>query len=867
MFTRQGAGAGDAGTDDAGLARAAPRQPRSAGGAVPAGASGPSTAGPPALSETSLHRRRQASTATVVAGVVAYLAGFVPALGGGDYDSTLLPHLTIRSVGVAIALVLLIVGVVINRPEKLYPWLLLMVWVFSCTLRALLLHLGVMDLWSGWVVFVVVTLQRVADAAAIFAVVRLRRTARITDIRIEVAIVMLSYVAVVFPFVVEPGWGLFGGAAAYSLAFAVVSPLTYLVSTVLLARLIFIDILRGRAIKLIVLAWSLEAFVDIVAHNTIELSGSAIGTAAFDVLALAPFLVAAASLHPSMHEVTRPVTEVRGDWSVTRASALVLASAVPLIVLAAVSSESRFEGTFVGIFGAVILVLLVARARQAVGAAFESRERLLLQSRTDPLTGLLNRRGLIAQGVSGDGSVGVAYVDVDRFKLFNDVHGHAEGDQLLAEVAQRLAVMGPPVIATARVGGDEFAVLFEAGPDEAVERVEDLLADVFADPFLPASSTIHVTASTGIATEFHVEPDRIEGGNPGVRSSGVEGGAPGEGRLGPIDPSGSPDDALDTSSDPDAIRVEPALSEAAEAFLSGRSNLSRSDRDLLELLRQADIALNYAKASGGGRCRSYDISMHDERARHERVLDLLADIYEDCHFWLDYQAIVDLGSGRVVGAEALARLKCDDYGMIEPVEFIAAAEQQSYIDILGEWVFETATAEVERLGPRLPDRFRVSVNLSPLQLRSDRFLDLARDVAKRRPGAVGHIGIEVTESAVMEQESVERLQEIHRLGYSILLDDFGSAYASPQNLVQLPLDVVKLDRVFTSRIVEDSRSRIVVRHVVAIALEMGLVVVVEGIESTEERDAISQMGDCLGQGFLWDRPAPELARVVEMARR
>lgn len=771
----------------------------------------------------SARNRIRACYATVALGVLAYLIGFLPALRNDDYQATLLPHLTIRAVGATVALVLLVIGVVLNKPKEKLPWVLIGIWIASCTLRALLLHLNLMDRLDGWVVFAVVAIQRLSDAAAIVAVVRLRRPGRLTDVRHEVAIVMLAYVGISIPFVVLPSWGLYG-AIPYSLAFAVLSPLTYLISTALVAQLIFIDILARPAARLLALAWSLEIIADVVSFAMVELSGSAIGTAAFDVLGIAPFLAAAAALHPSMTSVTRPVEAVRGDWSGVRTAAVVLAAAAPLVVLMSVGGASDFQRAFVGIFGAGILLLLVVRVRRAVSAAVDSSEQLRLQSRTDPLTGLLNRRGLVEQTVGERGPIGVAFVDLDRFKLFNDVHGHAQGDHLLAEVAARLGSLGPPVLSVARVGGDEFALVFDDEAPDAAYAAERTIATAFRDRFLESSPTpIWVTASCGLAVES-CTADLVD-------------------RNGMAAPS------------------RPGRDAAAEWGADG----GPVDHDLLELVRQADIAQYYAKAAGGGLTCTYDSSMHEERARQERILDLLKAIEDDCHFSIHYQAIVEIETGRVVGAEALARLFCDDVGVISPAEFIPTAEQHGFIATLGDWVFESVADELDEFAAGLPAGFCIAVNVSPLQLRSDAFVDHARRLAARRPGTVERLRIEVTESAILDEASVARIHQLRQIGFGISIDDFGSGYASPQHLIHVPLDVLKLDRLFTSQVRDDARSRIVVAHVIQMTLEMGAEVLAEGVEHETEREILAAMGCRFGQGYLWDRPAPDLGRIVALA--
>ncbi|MCB1969320.1 MAG: EAL domain-containing protein [Geminicoccaceae bacterium] len=748
--------------------------------------------------------RRRASNLAIAAGIIGYLSGFIPAMADTDFDTAFLNHLAVRGISCAFATLALLAGIIITRPTSKLPWIMLLILIASFTLRPLTMHTGHIMLWNGWLIFMMLALQGGAAVAALAAVIRLRKTDSITDTRLEVAIILIAYTAVVIPFVAVPGWMAYD-LLPLALGLGVVAPAGYVFITGLVARLIFIDILRGRAFRLLMAGWLLMIGGDVIVHNVIELSGWAIGAAAFDVYPLSSFLWVAACLAPSAEDISRPATEARGDWSAIRSFAIVTAAALPLVVGIFADDASMVEEMIVATLGIVILVLLIIRARIAVAAYAESEKSLIELSRTDPLTRLLNRRGLINHAMTETRPIGVAYIDIDGFKLLNDVHGHDYGDRLLIEVGQRLDSIAKPVVATARIGGDEFATLFANTSKGAVDQTRRAIENAFKAEFLMCDRPVRVTASAGLAT---------------------------------ADYSGHADDAP-----PAPTRHE-----------------------LLELLRKADIAQYYAKSSGGDCSRYYTEAMHVERARQERIIDALKVVGNDDLFYLDYQAIVDLGGGEIVSAEALARLHSPDLDNVSPDDFVPLAEKHGYINALGDWVFHSVLTSVELAVDTLPGNFRISVNVSPLQLGSDHLVHAALSAAIDKPEAAARIRIEVTESAFVDDDSLARLTKLKKAGYSIAIDDFGSEYASLQYLARLDVDTLKLDRSFTSLITTELRTRKIVQHIIDLASEMNIIVIAEGIETAAQHETLASMGCHFGQGFLWDRPARSLDRILAKYR-
>lgn len=152
---------------------------------------------------------RRASAATVVLGILFYIYGIISVLDGREYYPAFLDHLIIRGIAAAVAALILLIGIWINKPRHLAPWIFFFLLIFSYTLRPLLANMGVLRAWDGWLIFAIILFQRSADAAAIIAIVWLRKTGRITSTRIENAILVLAYSVLVVHEVVIPGWKAF----------------------------------------------------------------------------------------------------------------------------------------------------------------------------------------------------------------------------------------------------------------------------------------------------------------------------------------------------------------------------------------------------------------------------------------------------------------------------------------------------------------------------------------------------------------------------------------------------------------------------------------------------------------------------------
>jgi EAL domain-containing protein (putative c-di-GMP-specific phosphodiesterase class I) len=232
-------------------------------------------------------------------------------------------------------------------------------------------------------------------------------------------------------------------------------------------------------------------------------------------------------------------------------------------------------------------------------------------------------------------------------------------------------------------------------------------------------------------------------------------------------------------------------------------------------------------------------------------------------FSLHYQPEIALETDAMVGVEALLRWQSPTRGSIPPAEFIPIAEATGLIVPLGAFVLHEACAQTARWrrDATLPDGFVTWVNLSGRQLSAGGVSTLVREALERAELAPGFLGLEVTETAlVQEGHAGERaraeLQELHGLGVRIAIDDFGTGFSSLGQLRSFPVDMIKVDRSFVHGIEHDAKDAAITANLVSLAHALGLLAIAEGIESDGQLTSLRELGCDLAQGFLFARPAP-----------
>ncbi len=288
-----------------------------------------------------------------------------------------------------------------------------------------------------------------------------------------------------------------------------------------------------------------------------------------------------------------------------------------------------------------------------------------------------------------------------------------------------------------------------------------------------------------------------------------------------------------------------------------------------DLLRDADAAMYRAKELGKARYAVFDTSLREHvRARLKCEADLRRAI-ERKEIELAYQPIISLESGRIAGFEALARWQRKGEA-VPPSDFIPLAEETGLITDIEQLLILRACQELAEWQRKFPlePPLTMSVNLSGRHLREAGLVDYLRWVLRETEPAPGSVRLEITESLLLANDSStnELLQQIRELGFELVIDDFGTGYSSLSYLHRLPVDVVKLDRSFVHGLESAEQRAAIVNTVVALAKQLSLTVVAEGVETIAELDQLRRFGCDMAQGFLFSRPVDGDSAAALVAR-
>jgi diguanylate cyclase (GGDEF)-like protein len=286
------------------------------------------------------------------------------------------------------------------------------------------------------------------------------------------------------------------------------------------------------------------------------------------------------------------------------------------------------------------------------------------------------------------------------------------------------------------------------------------------------------------------------------------------------------------------------------------------------VLRNAEAAAAHARASDGTHV-FYAEKLTAGVAEKLTMESRLRRAVERGEFVVHYQPKVSLRDGRIVGVEALIRWMSPELGLVYPARFIPVLEETGLIRDVGQWVLRQATADHQRWARRVANAPRVAVNVSVSQLHRADFVPMVRDaIAATAP--VPAIDLEITESILMEnvQESIAKLSEIRDLGVGISIDDFGTGHSSLAYLARLPVNAVKIDRLFVASMLENAGTLRLVSTMIELAHSLRLKVVAEGVESTEQAAALRTLHCDEIQGYLVGRPVPweEMAALLDKNR-
>jgi diguanylate cyclase (GGDEF)-like protein/PAS domain S-box-containing protein len=276
------------------------------------------------------------------------------------------------------------------------------------------------------------------------------------------------------------------------------------------------------------------------------------------------------------------------------------------------------------------------------------------------------------------------------------------------------------------------------------------------------------------------------------------------------------------------------------------------------LIEHADIAMYRAKKLGRNNFQFYTPAMNEESLERVRIEGALRNALERDEFVLHYQPQVDLASGQIVGMEALIRWKHPELGMVPPSRFVGVAEETGLIVPIGAWVMRTACARNKAWQDAGLPRLRVAVNLSARQFGAPGLVESIEQVLADTALAPDCLEIELTESLFMSDvtPAVDLLHRMKALGVNLSIDDFGTGYSSLSYLSRFPIDVLKIDRSFVADITDDANDAAIVTSIIALAHNLKLSVIAEGVETAAQLDYLRKHGCDEMQGYYFSKPLP-----------
>jgi diguanylate cyclase (GGDEF)-like protein/PAS domain S-box-containing protein len=307
---------------------------------------------------------------------------------------------------------------------------------------------------------------------------------------------------------------------------------------------------------------------------------------------------------------------------------------------------------------------------------------------------------------------------------------------------------------------------------------------------------------------------------------------------------------------PFLINGQQVFSGCSVGIVHGRADYESPD----QVLRDADTAMYRAKARGKAAYMVFDDAMHREARERFELETEFRQAFERGQFRVDFQPIVDLGSGRIVGAESLVRWRHPQRGLLLPGVFLPMAEETGLIAHLDTWVLGQAVQallEWSRDG-RLDDEFGLNVNVDERQLASSDIVDDLRAMLQAHPLPGARLRLEVTETVFRAGRAPieRRLSALKALGVGLIVDDFGTGYSSLESFAVSPFDALKIDQAFVRDLETNAKHRAIVRTIIGFAADLGLAVTAEGVETEAQRALLLEMGCRRGQGYLFAYPLP-----------
>ncbi|HOO28494.1 MAG TPA: EAL domain-containing protein, partial [Lachnospiraceae bacterium] len=425
----------------------------------------------------------------------------------------------------------------------------------------------------------------------------------------------------------------------------------------------------------------------------------------------------------------------------------------------------------------------------------ENEEKLNRLAYYDKLTGLPNRNGfleklrtVVYEAEKTGMEFAVIFIDLDNFKLINDIRGRDVGDFLLKEEAQRLKSFCRNEDYIGRLDGDEFGLILDGNftSEQITEEIKNLEAL--------------------------------------IRKS---------------------------------LRVSEMEISTSASF--GFSLYPKDGTNVSELMRCSDMAMYYAKKVGKSGIQNFSSSMEKEILDKQKMESQLAFALEKEEMYLVFQPQFELDGKRLCGFEALVRWKSSVLGNVGPGDFIPVAEKNGFIIVLGEWIIRKACLFAKMIKEQYQSPVMLAINISPVQIMDSGFLNKVYKIFEETGADPGLIEFEITESAFIASMdiAVKKLQEIKEFGVKIALDDFGYGYSSLNYLQMLPIDILKIDKIFCDAIMREPGDLHVAGPIIDLMHQMNLKVIAEGVEEQQQLLYLENRKCDIIQGYVWGKPLPE----------
>ena len=429
----------------------------------------------------------------------------------------------------------------------------------------------------------------------------------------------------------------------------------------------------------------------------------------------------------------------------------------------------------------------------------ENEERIKKLAFYDPLTELANRRLLndhlkqaLAHSTRNNTFFALLFIDLDHFKNLNDTLGHDVGDLLLIEIGKRLTQSVREGDTVSRTGGDEFVVLLEALGTNNEEAAHH--AKLTADKILKQLS----------------QPFSNKGSDYPITAS------------------------------------------------IGISLHHDHNESIEEMMVRSDLAMYQAKSEGRNAIRFFDPSMQDSIRERSQIETDLRHAIEFEEFKIYYQPKVN-AEQKTIGYEALLRWNHPTKGLLAPGEFLDVAEDSGLIVEIGQWVMSNACKQLAIWSKNEKTKhLTIAVNINEQQISRPNFVESIYNAIGASLCPTHRLELEITESLLMQEmeKSVDKINQLKKLGITFAIDDFGTGYSSLSYLKQLPIDWLKIDRSFVNDMLNDPNDEAIVRTILALAKTLGLQAIAEGVETQAQKDYLIDLGCPILQGYLFDKPKP-----------